>query len=141
MRVRVFLIASVCSVAVLVSAQQKPLLSKRGPAIQRQLRGLRSLPDDTRGVITKQLAIEIRRLASGANKLMLAMEDTLVWSTWEQQADGRPVGFAPARSLYSRIRFASLAELDALSSGLEQLHISVEGAYLRPSTGSTSLGL
>ena len=111
MRVRVFLIASVCSVAVLVSAQQKPLLSKRGPAIQRQLRGLRSLPDDTRGVITKQLAIEIRRLASGVNKLMLAMEDTLVWSTWEQQADGRPVGFAPARSLYSSIRFASLAEV------------------------------
>jgi thiol-disulfide isomerase/thioredoxin len=73
MRVQAFLIASVCSVAVLVSAQQKPLLSKQEQAIQQQVRGLRSLPDDTRVVTTKQLAIEIRRLPSGANKLMLAM--------------------------------------------------------------------
>jgi hypothetical protein len=62
MRVLAFLIASVFSVAVLVSAQQKPLLSKQEQAIQQQVRGLRSLPDDTRVVTTKRLATDIRGL-------------------------------------------------------------------------------
>lgn len=73
MRVLVLLIASVFFIAVLVSAQQKTLLSKQEQAIQQLVRGLRSLPDDTRAVTTKQLATEIRQLPAGANKLMLAL--------------------------------------------------------------------
>jgi hypothetical protein len=73
MRVLAFLIASVISLAVLVSAEQTPLFSKQEQAIQEELRGLRSLPDDTRVVTTRQLAGQIRRLPSGANKLILAM--------------------------------------------------------------------
>src|SRR5215470_8666887 len=73
MRVLAFPIAFVFSIAVLVSAQQKPLLSKQEEAIQQQVRGLRSLPDDTRAVTTKQLATEIRQLPPGTNKLMLAL--------------------------------------------------------------------
>lgn len=41
-------------------------------SIEQQLRGLRSLPDNTRAVSTKRLAMEIRRLAPGPEKLMLA---------------------------------------------------------------------
>ena len=73
MRVLAFLIASVMSLAVLVSAQQTPLLSKQEQAIQQELRGLRSLPDDTRVDTTKHLASQIRQLPGGANKLILAM--------------------------------------------------------------------
>ena len=73
MRVLAFLIASVISLAVLVSAQQTPLLSKQEQAIQQELRGLRSLPDDTRVDTTKHLASQIRQLPGGANKLILAM--------------------------------------------------------------------
>jgi thiol-disulfide isomerase/thioredoxin len=68
-----FPIAFVFSIAVLASAQQKPLLSKQEEGIQQQVRGLRSLPDDTRAVTTKQLATEIRQLPAGTNKLMLAL--------------------------------------------------------------------
>lgn len=73
MRVLAFLIASVISLAVRVSAEETPRFSKQEQAIQQELRGLRSLPDDTRVVTTKQLAGQIRRLSRGANKLNLAM--------------------------------------------------------------------
>ena len=73
MRILALLIAAVFSGWVPSSAQQKPPLSKQEKAIQQQVRSLRSLPDDTRAVTTRQLATEIQRLPAGANKLMLAM--------------------------------------------------------------------
>jgi len=73
MRILALLIAAVFSGWVPSSAQQKPPLSKQEKAIQQQVRALRSLPDDTREVTTRQLATEIQRLPAGANKLMLAM--------------------------------------------------------------------
>src|SRR6516162_377947 len=73
MRILALLIAAVFSGAVPLSAQQKQPLSKQEKAIQQQVRALRSLPDDTRAVTTRQLATEIQRLPAGANKLMLAM--------------------------------------------------------------------
>lgn len=73
MRILALLIAAVFSGWVPSSAQQKPPLSKQEKAIQQQVRALRSLPDDTRAVTTRQLATEIQRLPAGANKLMLAM--------------------------------------------------------------------
>ena len=73
MRILALLIAAVFSGWVPSSAQQKPPLSKQEKAIQQQVRALRSLPDDTRAITTRQLATEIQRLPAGANKLMLAM--------------------------------------------------------------------
>jgi len=73
MRILALLIAAVFSGWVPSSAQQKPPLSKQEKAIKQQVRALRSLPDDTRAVATRQLATEIQRLPAGANKLMLAM--------------------------------------------------------------------
>ena len=73
MRILALLIAAVFSGWVPSSAQQKPPLSKQEKAIQQQVRALRSLPEDTRAVTTRQLATEIQRLPAGANKLMLAM--------------------------------------------------------------------
>lgn len=46
------------------SDQEKPILP--------QLRGLRGVPDDRRGGVTKQLALEIRQLPAGENKVSLA---------------------------------------------------------------------
>ncbi len=73
MRIAALLIAAVFSGWAPSSAQQKPPLSKQEKAIQQQVRALRSLPDDTRAVTTRQLATEIQRLPAGSNKLMLAM--------------------------------------------------------------------
>ena len=73
MRIPALLIAAVFSGWAPSSAQQKPPLSKQEKAIQQQVRALRSLPDDTRAVTTRQLATEIQRLPAGSNKLMLAM--------------------------------------------------------------------
>jgi peroxiredoxin len=46
------------------SEQEKPILT--------QLRGLRDLPDDVRARTTKQLALQIRALPAGGNKVRLA---------------------------------------------------------------------
>jgi peroxiredoxin len=73
MRILALLIAAVFSGWAPSSAQQKPPLSKQEKAIQQQVRALRSLPDDTRAVTTRQLVTEIQRLPAGSNKLMLAM--------------------------------------------------------------------
>src|SRR5690349_17018656 len=70
MRVSALLVTAVFCVAL---TAQKPSLSQDEKAIQEQERGLRSLPDDTRAVVTKRLANAIRQLPLGANKLMLAM--------------------------------------------------------------------
>ena len=52
-------------------AQQDPSGEK---AIESHLKGLRGLPDDSRGAATRKLALEIRRLPPGASKLGLAVE-------------------------------------------------------------------
>jgi peroxiredoxin len=44
--------------------QEKPIVT--------EIRGLRGLPDDVRAVTTKRLALEIRQLPAGPNKLLLA---------------------------------------------------------------------
>ena len=46
------------------SAQEKPIMQ--------QLRGLRQVPDEKRGQVTKDLALEIRKLPAASNKLTLA---------------------------------------------------------------------
>jgi peroxiredoxin len=59
-----------------VSAQTsrpKPVLSEAEQAIATQLKGLRKVPDDQRGQVTRDLALAIRALPAGsANRLMLA---------------------------------------------------------------------
>ena len=73
MRVSALRITAALFLAALLPAQQKPSLSKPEKAIQEQERGLRSLPDDTRAVTTRELAANIQRLPAGQNKIMLAV--------------------------------------------------------------------
>jgi len=58
--------------ALSLSAQDKPAWSAQEQPIADQLRGLRQVPDDTRGAVTRKLAAEIRGLPAGPNKLRLA---------------------------------------------------------------------
>ena len=58
--------------ALSLSAQNKPVWSAQEQPIADQLRGLRQVPDDRRGAVTRKLAAEIRGLPAGPNKLRLA---------------------------------------------------------------------
>jgi len=51
---------------------QEPAWTKQEAAVRDQIRRLRSLPDDVRARTTKQLALDIRRLAAKPHKLDLA---------------------------------------------------------------------
>ena len=53
-------------------AQQKIEWTPQQEAIIKQVRGLRQLPDQERGRVTKQLALEIRQLPPSMNKVRLA---------------------------------------------------------------------
>jgi len=55
-----------------LAAQTKPAWSADEQPIVNQLRGLRQVPDDTRGAVTRQLALDIRRLPMTPGKLHLA---------------------------------------------------------------------
>jgi peroxiredoxin len=55
-----------------LAAQTKPSWSPVEQPIVDQLRGLREVPDDARGGVTRQLAIDIRRLPMTPGKLSLA---------------------------------------------------------------------
>jgi peroxiredoxin len=66
--VAVVLMAGLSSLA----AQTKPVWSADEQPIVDQLRGLRQVPDDARGGVTRQLAINIRRLPVTPGKLHLA---------------------------------------------------------------------
>jgi peroxiredoxin len=55
-----------------LSAQKQIGWTPQEKAIIEQVRGLRQLPDNTRGRVTKQLALEIRQLPPSENKVRLA---------------------------------------------------------------------
>ena len=56
----------------LAAQAEPPAWSDAERPIFEQLRGMRSLPDDVRAATTRQLALQIRALPAGANKLYLA---------------------------------------------------------------------
>lgn len=67
----------VCLLGTVVSiqsicAQQQIAWTPQERSILKQIRGLRQLPDSTRGRVTKQLALEIRQLSPSENKVRLA---------------------------------------------------------------------
>lgn len=73
------LTAGLCVFAVFLFHAQSPgaqrqqiVWSEQEKPIVQQLRGLRQLPDETRAQVTKDLALEIRRLPASLNKLTLA---------------------------------------------------------------------
>ena len=73
MRLRgVLLPTTILLAAFSLGAQNKPTWSAQEQPIADQLRGLRQVPDDTRGAVTRKLAAEIRGLLAGSNKLSLA---------------------------------------------------------------------
>jgi peroxiredoxin len=68
------LVSTITLLVVVVSglAQRKGSWSAEEQPIADQLRGLRKVPDEARGGVTKQLALAIRRLPAGNNKVTLA---------------------------------------------------------------------
>jgi peroxiredoxin len=69
----VLLCAFLClSGACHAAAQAKPALSADEQSIADRLRGLRQVPDEARGGVTRELAQKIRRLPATGNKLALA---------------------------------------------------------------------
>jgi len=74
MRLRIlFVLAATWLLALSVSpAQNRIVWSSQEKPILEQIRTLRSLPNDVRANTTRQLALEIRQLPSGANQLTLA---------------------------------------------------------------------
>jgi peroxiredoxin len=71
--VRFVLFSAIVSLAALsVGAQTKPSWSAAEQPVADQLRGLRQVPDENRGAVTRKLAAQIRELPAGANKLRLA---------------------------------------------------------------------
>jgi peroxiredoxin len=64
----------VCSWGSLLFAQKNETVwSEQEQPILQQIKGLRKLPDDTRALTTKQLALQIRQLPVTPNKLALAV--------------------------------------------------------------------
>jgi peroxiredoxin len=57
-----------------LAAQTKPVWSADEQPVVDQLRGLRKVPDDARGGVTRQLALDIRRLPMTPGKLRLAKD-------------------------------------------------------------------
>lgn len=71
------LVTLVCLLGTVVSiqsicAQQQIAWTPQERSIVNQIQGLRQLPDSTRGRVTKQLALEIRRLPASESKVRLA---------------------------------------------------------------------
>jgi len=64
---------SMVCVQSLYGQQQQTFWSSQQKAIVKKIRGLRQLPDQTRGRVTKQLALEIRQLPASENKVKLAL--------------------------------------------------------------------
>jgi peroxiredoxin len=64
--------AAVVCVQNIGAQQQKIVWTPLQETIVKQIQGLRQLPDDTRGSVTKRLALEIRQLPPSENKVRLA---------------------------------------------------------------------
>ncbi|HZL55501.1 MAG TPA: hypothetical protein VFC21_00370, partial [Bryobacteraceae bacterium] len=63
----------IVALAAPLFAQKAPIVwSERERPIMEQIRKLRDVPDNKRAAVTKELALEIRRLPLSANKLTLA---------------------------------------------------------------------
>lgn len=128
------LIAALFGYAPWVVAQaQKPNWSDAEKPIVEQLRGLRSLQDDVRAQTTRKLALQIRDLPAGRNKLSLALglanlstegdfghdnlqevATTLAGAIREQPPEGQGEGaMAPYVELASLVRYEHVdASLD-----------------------------
>ncbi|HVN06222.1 MAG TPA: redoxin domain-containing protein, partial [Bryobacteraceae bacterium] len=65
-------ILTLCGAAMLGAQQHKIEWSDREKPLVEQMRKLRSMPDDERARVTRQLALEIRALPAGPHKEMLA---------------------------------------------------------------------
>ena len=74
-RFRLIILAALLAVLAVaqVAAQQQIVWSDAEKPIYEQLHTIRQVPDDTRGQVTKELALKIRALPSAPNKLLLAV--------------------------------------------------------------------
>jgi peroxiredoxin len=60
------------ALGALVAGQKGPVFTDQEKTIVGELKGLRGVPDDKRGEVTKQIALEIRKLAADGVKVSLA---------------------------------------------------------------------
>ncbi len=74
MKVKIVALLALSLAASLTSAEQREIVwSDQEKPIAEQIRNIRKVPDDVRGITTKALAMQIRELPATPNKLRLAM--------------------------------------------------------------------
>lgn len=129
------LAAVVCLVGVVSSAAQKqPVVwSDQEKPIFEQIRGLRALPDDVRARTTKDLALKIRDLPAGPNKMRLATglaglstegdfgHDTLqeVATTLAQVLQEQPLPDEKGQPAYPYTELAQLVRYEHVDASLD----------------------
>ena len=94
----------------LLAQQQKIVWTPRQEIIIKQIRGLRQLPDNTRGRVTWKLALEIRQLPPSENKVRLATGLATL------STEGDPGGTETVQAVATTLAEA-LAETPAPSAG------------------------
>lgn len=117
---------------------QKVLWSSQEKPIAEQIAGLRQLADNVRGRATRQLAVEIRRLPSGANKLRLANDlanlstegdfgqDTLqeVATTLAEALRENPLGANQGKPASPYMELAQLVRYEHIKATLDDAQFS-----------------
>jgi peroxiredoxin len=125
-------LAGACLLAPPISRAQQPKIvwSEEEKPILQQIQTLRSLPDDVRARTTAQLALQIRQLPAGANKLALANDlanlstegdfgrDTLqeVTTTLAQSLQEYPVPETKGRPAAQYVELAQLVRYEHMQA-------------------------
>jgi peroxiredoxin len=142
-----FIATCFCLLAVLPLAGQKQQIvwSDREKPIVEQLRGLRSLPDDVRAHTTMDLALKIRQLPAGMNKMRLATglaglstegdfgHDTLqeVATTLAQTLKERPLPDEKGQPAYPYVELAQLVRYEHVEASLDAPQFTAAMAKLQ----------
>jgi peroxiredoxin len=139
------LLVIIIATASLVSAQNKPVVwSAQEKPIADQIHGLRALPDDVRARTTKDLALKIRELPAGPNKMRLAMglaglstegdfgHDTLqeVATTLAQTLKDQPLPDEKGQPAYPYVELAQLVRYEHVTTTLDVPQLSAATAKL-----------
>jgi peroxiredoxin len=118
--------------------QQQTVWSDQEKPILEQMRGLRNVPDDKRAGVTRQLALQVRALPAGMNKLRLAAglaslstegdfgHETLqeVATTLATALREHPVPAAADRPAHPYLELASLVRYEHVQASLDDLQFA-----------------
>jgi peroxiredoxin len=137
------ILLSICT-APAARAEQVRWNAQEEP-IAKRMNTLRSLPDDVRVQTTKQLALEIRKLPAGLNKVRLANglaslstegdfgHDTLqeVATTLEQALAGHPVPEERGQPAFPYLELATLARYEHVEASVDSPEFAAAMAKLK----------